>query len=171
MPKPFMRLLNVKEKNYAGLADLLYANLKSTNCLALHGGLGAGKTSFARCFIRHHLGDTLADVPSPTFTLAQHYPNSETNALDVWHYDFYRIEDEKEVQELGFDDNMEGAISIIEWPEKITAYLPPDTLFIQFDEAVDDSERNLTFIGTSIWCGLRDKIKDNQELSKFLADE
>ena len=171
MLKPLMRLLNVKENNYVDLTGLIYANLKPTNCLALHGGLGAGKTSFARCFVRHHLGDALADVPSPTFTLAQHYPNSKTSPPDVWHYDFYRIEDEKEVQELGFEDNMEGAISLIEWPEKITTYLPPDTLFIQFEEADDERGRNLTFIGTPIWHGLRDKVKANQELSALLADE
>lgn len=83
--------------------------------ITLQGDLGAGKSEFARAFIRSLLGlDT--QVPSPTFTLVQLYDETD---LPVWHFDLYRLEKAEEVWELGLEEALEGGICLIEWPERL----------------------------------------------------
>lgn len=99
-----------------------------TICLA--GGLGAGKTSWARGFIRALAGP--CEVPSPTFTLVQTY---ETPAAMIWHLDLYRIEDEREIFELGVLDVLGDAICLIEWPQRMGSLMPDTHTLIQIDFA------------------------------------
>jgi tRNA threonylcarbamoyladenosine biosynthesis protein TsaE len=87
---------------------------------ALHGGLGAGKTTLARGFIRA-LTTPDEEVPSPTFTLVQTY---ESGKGPLFHFDLYRLEDPEEAWELGIEDAFSGAISLIEWPERLGPLLP-----------------------------------------------
>lgn len=108
----------------ARLADILAPILKPGDVVALTGDLGAGKTAFARALIRARAGAAV-EVPSPTFTLVQTY---EADDLAIAHFDLYRIEDEDEVIELGFDDAVaEGAV-LVEWPERLGGYLPVERL-------------------------------------------
>lgn len=79
----------------------------------LEGGLGAGKTSFARAFIRALADDPALEVPSPTYTLVQRYDEADPPVL---HADLYRLSDPSEVTELGLDDPDDPAIRLIEWP-------------------------------------------------------
>ena len=98
----------------ARLAKLVQAG----DCLALRGNLGAGKTTLARGLICAFLGaDT--EVPSPTFTLVQRYQpdlDEHPSAPELLHFDLYRLGDEDELEELGFDEaaiaslKAEGAI-------------------------------------------------------------
>jgi tRNA threonylcarbamoyl adenosine modification protein YjeE len=106
-------------------------------CLALSGELGAGKTSFARAFIRALAGADGAalDVPSPTFTLVQSYGTNPP----VTHFDLYRIAGPDEVAELGLDDALEDGIALIEWPERAGDTLPGGTIALAFWEAVTDA--------------------------------
>lgn len=104
------------------------------DCLALSGDLGAGKTSFARAFIRALAGADGAtlDVPSPTFTLVQDYATSPP----VAHFDLYRIADPDEVAELGLDEALEDGIALIEWPERAGNALGVETIRLTFSESV-----------------------------------
>ncbi|MCR9122124.1 MAG: tRNA (adenosine(37)-N6)-threonylcarbamoyltransferase complex ATPase subunit type 1 TsaE [Phyllobacteriaceae bacterium] len=104
------------------------------DCLALSGDLGAGKTSFARAFIRALAGADGAalEVPSPTFTLVQDYATSPP----VAHFDLYRIADPDEVAELGLDDALENGIALIEWPERAGHALGVETIRLAFSEGV-----------------------------------
>ena len=107
----------------ASLAARLAALARAGDVIALKGELGAGKTTFARAFIRARGGSE--DVPSPTFTLVQIY---EIGAASVWHFDGYRLRDPEEAWELGIEDAFRDGISLIEWPEQFGSLLPPRRL-------------------------------------------
>lgn len=94
--------------------------------LALHGDLGAGKTSLSRAIIRSLADDADIDVPSPTFTLVQSYDTKPP----VSHFDLYRLNDASELDELGLEEALETGIALIEWPERAGNALPVDTIHL-----------------------------------------
>ncbi|HUT49961.1 MAG TPA: tRNA (adenosine(37)-N6)-threonylcarbamoyltransferase complex ATPase subunit type 1 TsaE [Alphaproteobacteria bacterium] len=99
------------------LAARIAAVAERGDVLALEGPLGAGKTVFARGFIRALTGPD-EEVPSPTFTLVQIY---ECAAGPVYHFDLYRIETADELYELGIEEAFAEGITLIEWPERARA--------------------------------------------------
>jgi len=127
----------------ADLARRLADATEVGDTLLLSGDLGAGKTHFARAFIRHALGPGGAheDVPSPTFTLVQIY---ETLDGDVWHADLYRLNGPDGVHELGLEEASETARCLIEWPERFEPDWPNHALLLRFVadfEASDEARR------------------------------
>jgi len=98
--------------------------------ITLSGDLGAGKTAAARAMIRYLADDETLEVPSPTFTLAQSY---DLPAVTLVHADLYRVNDERELEEIGLSPLPEGAIALIEWPERAGGALPPDRIDIAFN--------------------------------------
>ena len=127
----------------AELAINLGKVLKAGDCLLLVGSVGAGKSLFARALIQS-LQNTPEDVPSPTFTIVQTY---KTKLGDLWHCDLYRISSPNEVIELGLDDAMASAVTLIEWPEYLADLTPPDALTIQINDLGGDV-RKLSFEST-----------------------
>jgi N-acetylmuramate 1-kinase len=105
------------------LADFVRAG----DFLALSGDLGAGKTTLARAFLRALLSDPELEAPSPTFTLMQTYDGP---GFPIVHADFYRLRGADELAPIGWDEAIEGALVIVEWPERAAAALPPDRLEI-----------------------------------------
>lgn len=106
----------------AGLARALAPLLRPGDTLLLDGPVGAGKTHFARALIRARQGEAAEDVPSPTFTLVQTYADAE--GTELWHADLYRLADPSELAELGLDEAMGTAITLIEWPDRLDR--PPE---------------------------------------------
>src|SRR5438874_2566055 len=100
-------------------------SLQRGDFVTLSGDLGTGKTTFARALIRYLAGDPALEVPSPTFTLIQLY---ELPPFPLVHTDLYRLSGSAELAELGFDDLPEGAVVIMEWPDRAADVLPPDRL-------------------------------------------
>ena len=111
----------------ANLASILAQNVQSGDIVLLLGEVGAGKTHFARSFIKSLL-TVDEDVPSPTFTLVQTY---DTAVGEVWHSDLYRLSAEQEIEELGLFDAMAEAVCLIEWPDRLGSYTPTDALHIE----------------------------------------
>ncbi|WP_420131346.1 tRNA (adenosine(37)-N6)-threonylcarbamoyltransferase complex ATPase subunit type 1 TsaE, partial [Rhodopseudomonas sp.] len=97
--------------------------------ITLSGDLGAGKTAAARAMIRYLAGDDEFEVPSPTFTLVQSY---ELPPFPLLHADLYRIEDPGELEEIGLSPLPEGAVALIEWPERAPDAMPADRIDIAF---------------------------------------
>jgi len=107
------------------LGDLLARRLQVRDLVALHGGLGVGKTTLARAVLRAASGDPALIVPSPTFTLVEVY---ETRRGTFWHFDLYRLEAPEQVFELGWEEARADGIALVEWPERLGGLLPGDRL-------------------------------------------
>ncbi|SDE09060.1 tRNA (adenosine(37)-N6)-threonylcarbamoyltransferase complex ATPase subunit type 1 TsaE [Rhodospira trueperi] len=110
----------------AHLGAALAGLLRVGDVVALRGDLGAGKTALARAIIRARVGDPIAEVPSPTFTLLQTYDG--TDGLPLAHYDLYRLDRPEDVFELDFDDALASGATLIEWPDRLGPLLPRDRL-------------------------------------------
>ena len=138
------------------VADIA-ASLEPGDLITLSGDLGAGKTTFARAMIRHLAGDPQIAVPSPTFTLMQTY---ELPRFPVVHADLYRLDAPGELQELGFDDLPEGAMVLLEWPDRAAGFLPSDRLDIAFTLApqLGPQHRNVRVTGYGAFASRADRL-------------
>mgnify|MGYP001547841477 CR=1 FL=1 len=99
-----------------GLGEELASLLKGGEILLLHGRLGAGKTCFTQGLCRGL--EVTQEVVSPTFTLV----NTYTGRLTVHHLDFYRIEPDADLADIGVPDILDQvddgtAVAVVEWPE------------------------------------------------------
>lgn len=85
----------------------------------LQGGLGSGKTTWMQGFARA-LGAT-TNVTSPTFVLERRIPLTGSRFMTLHHFDWYRLSDRKEIEELGFKDIVKNpeAVIAIEWPDAV----------------------------------------------------
>jgi tRNA threonylcarbamoyladenosine biosynthesis protein TsaE len=108
---------------------------KLNACIALHGDLGAGKTTFVRHLLRA-LG-VEGRIKSPTYAVVEPYT---VDAGDVWHFDFYRFSDPREWEDAGFRDIFASAgLKLCEWPQNAAGVMPtPD---LELDIQVDDNEQ------------------------------
>jgi tRNA threonylcarbamoyladenosine biosynthesis protein TsaE len=129
------------------LAARLAARARQGDVIALKGPLGSGKTSFARGFIAARCGAP-QEVPSPTFTLVQVYP---ADGPAIWHFDLFRLAAPDEAWELGIEDAFADGISLIEWPERLGALLPPGRLEVALAFAARPESRLATIAPSSAW--------------------
>ena len=120
--------------------------LRAGDSIALHGALGAGKTSLARGILKG-LGFA-GEVPSPTFPIVQLYGPPDTR-LPAWHVDLYRIEEPEELDELGLEEALSDGALLIEWPERLPA-LWPETLGLTLTTA-EGGGRRLTASVPAAW--------------------
>lgn len=121
--------------------------IKAYKVIALHGALGAGKTTFTSelCKQLH----TLETADSPTFSLINQYSfKDETgNEQLIYHTDWYRIKDESEAQMAGIEDMLQSAyfLCIIEWSENAPKLLPEHTLHLWFGSREEPELRTISF--------------------------
>ncbi len=99
--------------------------VRAGDAIALAGPLGAGKTSLARGILAG-LG-LEGEAPSPSFAIVQPYDPPEVR-LPVLHIDLYRVDDPREIDELGLEDARDDSLLLIEWPERMGAGLWKDVL-------------------------------------------
>ncbi len=126
------------------LGARLAALARPGDVLALEGGLGAGKTALARAFVRAFVGNDGEGVPSPTFTLVQVYAGQRG---DCWHFDLYRLERPEDALELDIEEAFAGAVSLIEWPERLGALLPAKALHVTIGFAASPEARRVRLSG------------------------
>jgi tRNA threonylcarbamoyladenosine biosynthesis protein TsaE len=125
-----LTILNNVEAAQA-FGESLAAGLTGGEVFAFYGVLGAGKTQLVKGLARG-LGYR-GDVTSPTFALVHEYIGGR---LPIYHLDLYRMADEKEAARIGVEDYLPGdGVTVIEWPERILALLPPNTRHWQIDVA------------------------------------
>jgi tRNA threonylcarbamoyl adenosine modification protein YjeE len=102
------------------LVTNLCKNISVGDICLFQGELGAGKTTFVRLLINNlYLLNNLpkpASIASPTFPILITY---DLNSLQIYHYDLYRIQNLKELEELDFFENLNNNITFIEWPEML----------------------------------------------------
>jgi tRNA threonylcarbamoyladenosine biosynthesis protein TsaE len=118
----------------------LAATLEAGDVVLLYGDLGAGKTAFVRG-LAEGLGVAPEEVSSPTFTLVQEYRGGR---LTLFHVDLYRLDDPREIDDLGLDEIADDGVLAIEWAEKLDARLKPSRYIAVRIEHADGDTRTLT---------------------------
>lgn len=150
MPEDWTRTFeNVKEDELEHLAHLVAPLAQAGDFIALKGNLGAGKSVFARAFIRTALGDLDRDVPSPTYNLVHPYETG-TGYPDILHVDLYRIEKDEEIRELGLDDAADNIV-LLEWPERLSGELPGNAMEVFIAPGSAANTRNVTLTPGPKW--------------------
>ena len=113
----------------------LASKVSAPRVICLTGDLGAGKTAFTRGFARYF--GIEKGVSSPTFIIMHRYAGAEV----INHYDLYRLNDYDELLDIGFEEQIEGGISLIEWPDSFMEYLPENKIVIRITRLGDSDRR------------------------------
>lgn len=118
----------ISEEALEGIAKELIHDFPSEKKFAFYGPMGAGKTTFSKAICKVlGVGDV---VSSPTFSIVNEYLSERKEA--VYHFDFYRIEEEQEAYDMGYEDYFySDSYCLVEWPEKIEKLLPDTFVSIQ----------------------------------------
>lgn len=126
------------EKDTAKIGETLAREAKPGEIYLLEGDLGVGKIVFAKGFA---LGLGITEpITSPTFTIIQEY---EQGRLPFYHFDVYRIADEEEMFELGYESYFFGqGVCLIEWASLIQGLLPAECRTIRIEK---DLERGFDY--------------------------
>jgi tRNA threonylcarbamoyladenosine biosynthesis protein TsaE len=124
---PMLRVSSNPDQTRLIASDLV-RNVQAGTVVSLIGDLGAGKTEFVKG-LAVGLGFAGA-VTSPTFTILHEYRGGR---FPLFHMDFYRLREESELDEIGFDQYLKaGGVCAIEWGDKFPNRLPPDSVKVVF---------------------------------------
>ena len=121
------------------LAATVAAMARAGDVILLAGPLGAGKSTFARAFLRAASDDPALEVPSPTFTLVQSY---DTPIGTVNHFDLWRLDGPGGIAEFGWQEAQDG-ITLVEWPDRLGPLCPEDALSLTLHINGDETRRAL----------------------------
>ncbi|UTW63330.1 tRNA (adenosine(37)-N6)-threonylcarbamoyltransferase complex ATPase subunit type 1 TsaE [bacterium SCSIO 12741] len=119
------------------IARNLLAEFPEDRVFAFVGKMGAGKTTFINALCQE-LG-VIEETGSPTFSLVNEYQGGAGDP--VYHFDFYRIENPEEALDMGFEEYLEsGHYNLVEWPDRVDAYLPADMILVKIVETEGQRE-------------------------------
>ncbi len=130
-----MQYKAISEKDLPLIAKDLLETFSDKKVILFYGEMGAGKTTLIKVLCEE-LG---VDEPtnSPTFSIVNEYASRDDKP--VYHFDFYRIEKEEEVLDMGYEDYLySDNFCFIEWPQKIPNLLPEDALKVTISEGEDN---------------------------------
>lgn len=126
--------------------------------IALHGDLGAGKTTFVRHLLRA-LGIE-GRIKSPTYAVVE--PHEAPDGLAIFHFDFYRFNDPREWDDAGFRDIFAGpGLKLAEWPDNAAGRIAVADLAIKMEAMTDDSRTVTLHAGTARGFALLAHLQDN----------
>lgn len=118
------------------VAEAVIESLDGRTVVALDAPMGAGKTTLVSR-IADYLGSE-DDVTSPTFAIVNQYEGRHT----IYHFDMYRIDKIEEALDFGSEEYLSsGELCLVEWPEKIEALLPEDTMVVKIEILSDTARR------------------------------
>ena len=141
----FVTLLIPTLKDVHEIVTCIAPFLKPGQVLFLKGPLGSGKSTFARALIQHlSPRGPLEDVPSPTFTLMQSYPQTTPPII---HMDLYRLLEPSELEELGFQEDQPRSVTLVEWPDMIPPQTLTPTYILDFSQHENQHALTLTLEG------------------------
>ena len=121
------------------IASSILSDFGNTRIFLFYGAMGVGKTTLIKELV-HQLG--IEDVAnSPTFAIVNEYFSKENGT--IFHFDFYRLEDEMEALDMGYEDYFySNAYCFVEWPDKIPNLLPENVIEIEIIASLN--ERSIT---------------------------
>jgi tRNA threonylcarbamoyladenosine biosynthesis protein TsaE len=118
------------------VAEAVVESLNGRTVVALDAPMGAGKTTLVSQ-IAKYLGSE-DDVTSPTFAIVNQYEGERT----IYHFDMYRIERIEEALDFGSEEYLSsGELCLVEWPEKVEALLPEDTMVVKIEILSETARR------------------------------
>ena len=122
------------------VAEAIGQLLPGSGVVAVHGDMGAGKTTMIRQLLSAwHVDEEGA---SPTFGLVHHHKVKRSGGLvhEVRHMDLYRLENEEEAERSGIAEMLgDAALNLVEWPERIPGLMPPDAWLLRLEVNEDQS--------------------------------
>ena len=135
-----------EEKDTKLVAERLCKLINLGDLILLTGNLCVGKTTFIKYIIyslQRINRQKLSEVPSPTFNIINEY---QIKKILIKHYDLYRIKNEKELNNLGIQENLKKQITLIEWPEIAKNLKIKNSISLIFKYNKNYTERYLTII-------------------------
>ena len=144
MKKEWKMIRLENENSTVKLGEIIADTIPQGIIIALTGELGSGKTTLSQSIIKNMM--KIQDVSSPTFNIVNEYRDKNQT---IYHFDFYRLEDESELFGIGFDDYLSDkkSIMLIEWADKFLDMLPKNYLEIVFYKVENHRDVEIKSVG------------------------
>ena len=127
-------------EGYADLTKVILAHHPQKRVFCFYGEMGAGKTTFIHYFCKALM--VTDAISSPTYTLVNEYQTNQ--GRPVYHFDFYRIEEESEALQIGIYEYLDsGNYCLIEWPEKILNLISNE--YVSITISIEGNGRRISY--------------------------